>query len=69
MKAMAGLPQSTGHIIHAIAVDPQGDELSGHTVIGAEIAERYGITDRGKTPPSHREMLGSPREPNPAIVY
>ncbi|KGB56729.1 Short-chain dehydrogenase/reductase SDR [Sphingopyxis sp. LC81] len=67
--AMAEMPQFTGHIIHAIATDPKGDELSGHTVIGAEIAGRYGITDRGKTPPSHREMLGSPRDPNPAIVY
>ena len=67
--AMAEMPQFTGHIIHAITSDPKGDELSGHTVIGAEIAGRYGITDRGKTPPSHREMLGSPREPNPAVVY
>lgn len=67
--AMAEMPQFTGHIIHAIASDPQGDDLSGRTLIGAEIAGRYGITDRGRTPPSHREMLGSPPEPNPAVVY
>jgi NAD(P)-dependent dehydrogenase (short-subunit alcohol dehydrogenase family) len=68
--ATAETPQFIGHIVHAIAADPAGDELSGHTLIAAEIAERYGITDReGKRPPSYREALGSPREPNPAIVY
>ena len=68
--ATAETPQFIGHIVHAIAGDSQGDELSGHTLITAEIAERYGISDKGgKQPPSYREMLGSPREPNPAIVY
>lgn len=68
--ATAESPQFIGNIIHAIATDPKGDELSGHTVIAAEIALRYGIKDRdGLQPPSYREMLGSPREPNPAIVY
>ena len=66
---MAENPEFTGHILHAIASDPKGDEISGQTLIGAEIAHRYGLDDRGKQPPSHREMLGSPREPNPAAVY
>jgi hypothetical protein len=35
----------------------------------AEIAEVLGVTDRGRQPPSHRAMLGSPREKNPAAVY
>ena len=49
--------------------DPDLAELSGHTVIGAELAQRYGITDEdGRQPPSHREMLGAPREPSPVIV-
>ena len=67
--AMAENPEFTGHILYAIASDPKGDEISGQTLIGAEIAQRYGLDDRGKQPPSHREMLGSPREPNPAAVY
>jgi NAD(P)-dependent dehydrogenase (short-subunit alcohol dehydrogenase family) len=66
---MAENPEFTGHILYGIASDPKGDEISGQTLIGAEIAHRYGLDDRGKQPPSHREMLGSPREPNPAAVY
>jgi NAD(P)-dependent dehydrogenase (short-subunit alcohol dehydrogenase family) len=69
--AVAESPQFTGHILHAIASDPKAAEISGHTLIGAEIAkDRYGLKDRGdKQPPSYREMLGSPNEPNPARVY
>lgn len=68
---VAESPEFTGHIIHAIASDPKAAEVSGQTLIGAEVAsERYGIQDRGgKTPPSYREMLGAPNEPNPARVY
>ena len=67
--ATAETPQFIGHIVHALANDPKGNELSGHTVISAEIAARYNIKDReGKEPPSYREMLGAPRDPNPAIV-
>lgn len=69
--ATAETPQFIGHICHAIASDPNADEISGHTVIAAEIArDRYKITDRdNKQPPSYRDMLGSPNPPNPAIVY
>ena len=69
--AVAESPQFTGHILHAIASDPKAQEISGHTLIGAEVAkDRYGLKDRGdKEPPSYREMLGSPNEPNPARVY
>lgn len=67
--ATAETPQFIGHILDAIANDPKGDEINGHTLIAAEICSRYGITDRdGVTPPSYREMLGSPRDPNPAII-
>lgn len=67
--ANAETPQFIGRILHAIANDPNGDEINGHTLIAAEVCQRYGLTDRdGKTPPSYRAMLGSPREPNPAIV-
>ncbi len=62
-------PEFTAHIIDAIAAAPNRDELSGQTLIGAEIAKELGITDRGQDKPSYREMLGSPRPKNPAAVY
>jgi NAD(P)-dependent dehydrogenase (short-subunit alcohol dehydrogenase family) len=62
-------PEFTAHIIDAIAAAPNRDELSGQTLIGAEIAAELGVTDRGKEKPSYREMLGSPRPKNPAAVY
>lgn len=62
-------PQFTAHIIDAIGKAPNRDELSGQTLIGAEIAKELGVTDRGKEKPSYREMLGSPRPKNPAAVY
>ena len=65
----AETPEFVGDIIHAIARDPNAADLSGRTLVTAEIAEHYGIKDRnGKQPPSHRAMLGAPREPNPAII-
>lgn len=62
-------PEFTAHIIGAISKAPNRDELSGQTLIGAEIAKELGVTDRGKEKPSYRDMLGSPRPKNPAAVY
>ncbi len=74
-EALAGFaehaetPEFTGHLIDALYRDPALAELSGHAVIGAELGQRYGITDEGgRTPPSHREMLGSPRVPSAIVV-
>jgi NAD(P)-dependent dehydrogenase (short-subunit alcohol dehydrogenase family) len=65
----AETPEFTGYLINALYHDPELAELSGHTVIGAELALRYGITDEdGRQPPSHREMLGAPHEPSSKIV-
>ena len=65
----AETPEFTGHLINALYHDPDLTGLSGHTVIGAELATRYGITDvAGRQPPSHREMLGAPREPSSVVV-
>jgi NAD(P)-dependent dehydrogenase (short-subunit alcohol dehydrogenase family) len=65
----AETPEFTGHLINVLYRDPDLAELSGHTVIGAEIAQRYGITDEdGRQPPSHRDMMGSPREPSSVVV-
>ncbi len=62
-------PEFTAHILHALAADPRGEDLSGSTLIGAEIAKELGVTDRGKERPSYREMLGNPPVKNPAAVY
>lgn len=62
-------PEFTAHIIDAISRAPNRDELSGQTLIGAEIAKELGVTDRGRERPSYRAMLGSPHPKNPAAVY
>ncbi len=67
--AMAENPEFTAHILDAIDRAPNRNELSGQTLIGAEIARELGVTDRGHDRPSHREMLGAPRPKNPAAVY
>ena len=49
-------PDFTGHIIWALFADPQLAALSGQTVIGAEMAVKYGITDAaGRQPRSYRD--------------
>jgi NAD(P)-dependent dehydrogenase (short-subunit alcohol dehydrogenase family) len=67
--AVAETPHFTGRLIAALATDPELQTLNGQTLIGAELAQRYGLQDEGgKQPPSYREMLGAPRVPHPAIV-
>jgi NAD(P)-dependent dehydrogenase (short-subunit alcohol dehydrogenase family) len=52
-------PEFTGHIIWALYKDPALAEQSGQTVIGAETAVKYGLTDsNGRQPPSYRETYG-----------
>lgn len=74
-EALAGFaehaetPEFTGRLIDALYRDPEVATLTGHTVIAAELADRYGFTDEGgRRPPSHRETLGSPREPSTVVV-
>lgn len=67
--AMAENPEFSGHVIDAIDQAPDREELSGQTLIVAEIAQTFGIKDRGHDRPSHRETLGSPRLKNAAAVY
>jgi NAD(P)-dependent dehydrogenase (short-subunit alcohol dehydrogenase family) len=51
-------PEFTGHIIAALAEDPDIMSRSGQTIIGAEIAREYGITDRdGRQPPSFGDLM------------
>ena len=66
--AVAETPQFTGRVIDALSRDVDLMSLTGQTLIGAELAVKYGLTDRGKQPPSYREMLGPPRDYHPAII-
>jgi len=65
----AETPEFTGRLIDALYRDPDLGSLSGRTLIAAELAGRYGITDDGgRRPPSHRDALGAPREPSSVVV-
>ena len=69
LMATAETPQLTGKVIAALYNDELLMASSGRTLIVAEQAVNYGITDSGdRQPPSHRPMLGDPREPHPAII-
>jgi NAD(P)-dependent dehydrogenase (short-subunit alcohol dehydrogenase family) len=49
-------PEFTGHVIWALYNDPELATLSGQTVIGAEMAIKYGFSDtEGRQPPSYRD--------------
>jgi NAD(P)-dependent dehydrogenase (short-subunit alcohol dehydrogenase family) len=63
-------PEFTGHVIWALLKDPKLAELSGQTVIGAEMAVKYGFTDvEGRQPPSYRDTHNiAPRVQYPNIV-
>jgi len=63
-------PEFTGHIIWALYNDPKLMEMSGETVIGAEMAVKYGIKDEGgRQPPSYRDTHKvAPRVQYPGVV-
>jgi NAD(P)-dependent dehydrogenase (short-subunit alcohol dehydrogenase family) len=60
----------TGHIIWALYNDPKLMDVSGQTVIGAEVARKYNIKDAdGEQPPSYREMFQvAPHVQYPRII-
>lgn len=67
--AQAETPEFNGRVIHALLNDPELMNYSGQTLVTAEIAPRYGISEaEGRQPPSYREMLGAPRLQHPARV-
>lgn len=66
--ANAETPAFTGRLISALYRDPDYMSLSGQTLIGAELGQRYGIKDEGREPPSYRATLGEPRQPSGALV-
>ena len=58
LTGIAETPDFTGHIIAALAADPGVLALSGRTLIGAEVARQYGISDTdGRRPPSVRDLM------------
>jgi NAD(P)-dependent dehydrogenase (short-subunit alcohol dehydrogenase family) len=63
-------PEFTGHVIWALYNDSKLMEMSGQTLIGAEVALRYGIKDAdGSQPPSYRDTFKvSPHLQFPRIV-
>ena len=70
VRENAETAEFTGHIIWALFNDPKRMELSGQTVIGAELAVKYGIQDAGgRQPPSYRDTHEvAPRVQYPRIV-
>jgi NAD(P)-dependent dehydrogenase (short-subunit alcohol dehydrogenase family) len=60
----------SGHVIWALYNDPKLMELSGKTLIGAEMAVKYGIKDEGgRQPPSYRDTQKvAPFDYYPAII-
>ena len=70
LENVAETPEFTGHIIWALFNDPQLMEMSGQTVIGAEMALKYGIRDQGgRQPRSYRETHKvAPRIQYPNII-
>jgi NAD(P)-dependent dehydrogenase (short-subunit alcohol dehydrogenase family) len=56
---IAETPELTGHLVWALYNDSNRMDKSGQTLIGAELAVEYGITDEGgRRPPSYRDLHG-----------
>jgi NAD(P)-dependent dehydrogenase (short-subunit alcohol dehydrogenase family) len=70
LKGQIETPEFTGEIIWALYNDPQLMALSGQTVIGAEMAVKYGISDAGGgQPPSYRDLYKvAPHKPYPVVI-
>ena len=69
LVATAETPQFTGRVIDGLARDSKLMDKSGSVLIGAELAQEYGLTDiNGTSPPSHRAFFGDPTTYGKAIV-
>ena len=70
LKDQIETPEFTGHVIWALYNDPDLLELSGQTLVGAEIARKYGLSDEGgRVPPTSQESHGvAPLQYHPAII-
>ena len=57
LKGTLESPELTGHVTWALFNDPELMSMSGQTLIGCELARKYGLTDiDGTLPPSVREL-------------
>ncbi|MDG3010952.1 SDR family NAD(P)-dependent oxidoreductase [Rhodococcus sp. D2-41] len=57
--ANAETPEFIGRVVVALTDDPEVGDRSGHTLITAEVALDYGVTDiEGNQPDSHRAIFG-----------
>ncbi|MET0250597.1 MAG: SDR family NAD(P)-dependent oxidoreductase [Novosphingobium sp.] len=70
LEAVAETPEFTGHVIWGLHTDPGQHDQNGRTVIGAEMAIMYGISDEGgRQPPSYRDTHKvEPRVQYPTII-
>ncbi|BDX35246.1 short-chain dehydrogenase [Mycobacterium antarcticum] len=65
----AETPELTGHVIWALYNDADLMDVSGQTLIGAELAVKYGIADEdGRQPPSYRDLYDVHPQPQCAYV-
>ena len=70
LESMTESPEFSGHVIWALYNDPQLMEISGQTVIGAEMGVKYGIKDDGgRQPLSYRDTHQvEPRVQYPNVI-
>lgn len=70
LESTTETPEFTGYVIWALYNDPDLMSVSGQTVIGAEMAVKYGIKDEGgRQPPSYRDTHQvEPRVQYPRII-
>lgn len=70
LEKVTETPEFTGHVICGLYNDPKLMEMSGQTVIGAEMAVKYGIKDGGdRQPRSYRDTHHvEPRVQYPNII-
>lgn len=70
LEGQCETPELTGHVTWALYNDPDRASLNGQTVIGAEMAVKYGIKDEGgRQPKSYRDTHKvAPYAPYPNII-
>lgn len=69
LEGQCETPEFTGHIAWALYNDPDLAKLNGQTVIGAEMAQIYGINDEGGQPSSYRDTHKvAPYIPYPNVI-
>lgn len=69
LKGRCESPDFTGHVIWHLLNDPDLAQLSGKTLVGADIARKYGLKDGENVPPTSDELHGVvPLEYHPSIV-